>query len=411
MEDACKSNRFFISAFLITFLLCAGVTALMAQSSGGIDSLLGKIEQMQISKDSFYFAGSFPTYRRYGASEKMKEDNAVFFTGLIAFTLKALKHSLNPREEIICDSIIARAIRCYPHFSNANGRPTFNFWRVNPPLVFPNSWFLNHFNETQQLPDDLDDTAILWLSMDPSDSIAHLVKALMGMHANKVKGRIKNTFKKYRDLPAYSTWFGEKMPIDFDFCVLCNVLYFVHAYHLPENTHDSASVELLRRMIVNKDYIKRAAFVSPHYGRTPLLIYHAARLLGRFSIPALDSLKPQLLEQAYLAFNESDNWLDSVLLSTAIIRLGGKNLEVGFPDSASFYEDNATFFVASFSSMLPYFWKKLLLNNQLIKYYYFCPAYRYTLFLENLVLRHAKEKRFFSQKSMDNLNFVVTFDP
>lgn len=411
MENYCSGNSRFFKILILAFLLCICGTTVKAQSSISIDSLLAEIGRMQVSQDSFYFAGSFPTYRRYGESKKLKEDNAVFFTGLIAFTLKELKPYLNKEEIIICDSIIARAERCYPHFKNANGRPTFNFWRVNPPLVFPNSWFLNHFNETQQLPDDLDDTAILWLSMNPSDSIIRLVKEIMGLHANEVKGRIKNTFRKYRDLPAYSTWFGEKMPIDFDFCVLCNVLYFVHAYDLPENSHDSASVELLRRMIVNRDYITHPAFISPHYGRTPLLIYHAARLLGRFSIPALDTLKPRLLEQAYHAYHQSDNWLDSILLSTAVLRLGGKNLAVPLPNGSRFYLDNATFFVASFSAMLPYFWKKLLLHNQLIKYYFFCPAYRYTLFLENLVLRQAKEKHFFSQKSMDNLNFVVTFDP
>jgi hypothetical protein len=43
--------------------------------------------------------------------------------------------------------------------------------------------------------------------------------------------------------------------------------------------------------------------------------------------------------------------------------------------------------VASFSAFLSNAWKKILLNNQLIKYYFICPAYRYTLYLENLLLR------------------------
>lgn len=376
-----------LKIFLTALWVCGTLTVLKAQDKPEPGQILDELEQMQVSRDSFFYAGLFPTYRRYGAAKKWKEDNAVFFTGLIAFTLKELRPYLGQEERETCDSIIARAIRSYPHFRNRSGRPTFNFWRTDPPLVFPNSWFLNHFNETQQLPDDLDDTAILWLSMSPSDSLARLIKTLMALHANGEKNYIKNTYRKYRHIPAYSTWFGEKMPIDFDFCVLCNVLYFVHACHLPPDGHDSASADLLRRMINDNYYLDHPGFISPHYGRTPLLLYHIARLLGRFSIPALDTLKQGLLEQTYHAYQRSDNWLDSVILSTAALRLGGKCLPVSLPDGKIF-QDNATFFVASFSAILPRWWKKMLLNNQLIKYYYFCPAYRYTLYLENYVLCH-----------------------
>lgn len=411
MKEPFATKSFLWKCLIILLLFCCGRTTAYAQDTAVVHRLLAKLEQMQVSEDSFYYRGSFPTYRRYGAAERLKEDNSVFFTGLVAFTLKELEPYLDQTARVICDSIITRAQESYPHFRNTEGRPTFNFWRTEPPLVFPNSWFLNHFNESNQLPDDLDDTAMLWLTMDPSDSVVRLVKELMGEHANGSLHEIKNTYRDYRGLPAYSTWFGQKMPIDFDFCVLCNVLYFVHAFHLPLNEHDSASVELLRRMIVNDDYISHPAYISPHYGRTPLLLYHIARLLGRFTIPALDTLKPRLLDEARLAFHQSDNWLDSVLLSTAIGRLGGGFPAVAAPDSSRWYNDNATFFVASFSAMLPGFWKKLLLNNQLIKYYYFCPAYRYTLYLENYILRSRPEKTVFLPQGMEDINFVFTFDP
>jgi hypothetical protein len=140
-------------------------------------------------------------------------------------------------------------------------------------------------------------------------------------------------------------------------------------------------------MIVDGDYLKHPAYISPHYGRTPLLLYHVARLLGRFSIPALDTLKPRLLREANKSYDHSGNWLDSVLLSTAIMRLGGEPPVVPPDDPAGIYQQSQTFFVASFSAFLSNAWKKILLNNQLIKYYFICPAYRYTLYLENLLLR------------------------
>ena len=45
-----------------------------------------------------------------------------------------------------------------------------------------------------------------------------------------------------------------------------------------------------------------------------------------------------------------------------------------------------TYFVASFSAILPSFWKRLLLHSQWIKYYFVSPAFRYALYLENRIL-------------------------
>ncbi len=378
------------SSLMISYPSC------YAQDTHRIDSLLATIADRQMQQTDFFYKGSFPSFRRYGRGDKLKPDNNIFFTGLIAFTLKYLQPYMSPRQQVQSDSIIQRAQAAYPHFRNTSGLPTYNFWRTHPPLVFPNSGFLNLFNKSQQLPDDLDDTAILWLSQNPSDSIIHLVKRLMAEHANGSLNLIRNTRPAYRDLPAYSTWFGVKMPIDFDFCVLCNVLYFVHYFNLPFNRQDSASVKLLHKMITDSSYLTRPAFISPHYGRTPILLYHISRLLAATSLPALDSLKPQLLQTARMQYRQSDNWLDSILLSTTIIRLGGDPLPVSLPGAHDLNAGDNTFFVASFSSILPRFWKKLLLFSQWIKYYFICPAYRQTLYLENQLLRvqvHGRENR------------------
>lgn len=367
-------------------MICLFSVRTEGQMLPGIDSLLHQVERMQVKQDDFFFRGTFPTYRRYGMSTKLKPDNSIFFSGLIAFTLKELRADLSPSQRTLSDSIIHRVVASYGHFRNVSGRPTFNFWHTSSPVIFPNAWFLNQFNESNQLPDDLDDTAILWLSMDPPDSVARLVKDLMGFHANGMQGWVRNTYRSYRHLPAYSTWFGVKMPADFDFCVLCNVLYFVCAHELSFNAHDSASVRLLNQMIVRRQYLDHAAYISPHYGRTPVLLYHISRLLASYSIPALDSLKPQLLLDARRAYSHSDNWMDSLLLSTSVLRLGGAALPPPARLNPGFRQADPTFFVASFSAYLPGLWKKLLLHNQMIKYYFSCPAYRVVLYMENLIL-------------------------
>lgn len=363
------------------------------QQMPAVDSLVSLLSSMQVKRDDFYFGGTFPVYRRYGRAVRLKQDNSIFFTGLIALVLKETRGALSPSASRVGDSILSRAVASYVHFRNPSGAPTFNFWRADPPLIFPNSWFLNHFDETNQLPDDLDDTAILWLTMDAPDSTVRRVKALMEAHANGVTNRIRNTLPEYRNLPAYSTWFGVKMPVDFDFCVLCNVLYFVSSYGLPLSVQDSASVEYLRQVIVRGQWLDRAAYVAPHYGRPPILLYHISRLLTRLSVPALDTLKPALLADARAAYGHSDNWLDSVLLSTAVIRLGGAPPPLPRFSEAALQDHWPTFFVASFSAYFPQFFKRMLLHSQVIKYYFSCPAYRVALYLENQVLRERERRR------------------
>lgn len=383
-------NGYRIKKGLLFFVILFFTAIRMGNAQIGqptIDGLLQDISSRQQKKTNFYFKGSFPAYRIYGKGSKLKPDNNIFFTGLIAFTLKQMQPYLNATQRTWCDSIIQRAKVAYPHFKNKDGYPTYNFWRTTPPLVFPNSWFLTKFNKSHALPDDLDDTAILWLAQTPSDSILLLVKKLMAKHANGQFGQVNNIYRKYRDLPAYSTWFGVNMPVDFDFCVLCNILYFVYNYDLPLNVHDSATITLLNSMITAGYYKTNPAYISPHYGRTSLLLYHISRLLNKFPIPALDSLQPELLETAYREYHAADNWLDSVLLSTAIIRMDGKKLPVWPPDTADLYAANETFFVASFAEMMSNFWKKLLMPSQWIKYYFVCPAYRQTLYFENKVLK------------------------
>ena len=55
-------------------------------SAAASDSLVHALAKMQVAQDDFFFRGSFPVYRRYGRSGRLKADNDVFYTGLIAFT-------------------------------------------------------------------------------------------------------------------------------------------------------------------------------------------------------------------------------------------------------------------------------------------------------------------------------------
>ncbi|SIN81186.1 hypothetical protein [Chitinophaga niabensis] len=363
------------------FFLCL---VMGLQARGQTSRLLREIAADQVAEDSFYYCGMFRSFRYYGNLQgKKKEDNNIFFTGLIAFTLTELQNRFRGEDSVLCQQILARARSSFRYFRNGT-RATYNFWKTNPGIVFPNSRFLGLFKKWHTLPDDIDDTVILLMGMQANDTTARAVKLLMEQHANTVRYRIRNTFPKYRDLPAYSTWFGRSMPIDFDFCVLTNALYFSHAYGMFNGRSDSASVALLDSFIRHREYVTHPAYISPHYGRTPVLIYHIARLMGTFTIASLEKHRAQLIADATAQLRMAQDPMDRVILSTALIWLGGT-----VPEGLSLNDDGGdfVFFKAGFNSLLPDPYKRIFSGYHVVTYYYQCPAYNKLLMLQHLMLR------------------------
>ncbi len=76
--------KFRFTAFLI-FIISFHANA---QQDTFATRMLSAIAAEQCQQDSFYYTGMFPCHRYYGSPRgKMKHDNNVFFTGLIAMTL------------------------------------------------------------------------------------------------------------------------------------------------------------------------------------------------------------------------------------------------------------------------------------------------------------------------------------
>ncbi len=263
---------------------------------------------------------------------------------------------------------------------------------VKPDAVFPNNWFLNLFNRSQALPDDVDDTVIISLIQNTSDSILTILHKLMIKHANATDRITKSIYKDYRHIPTYSTWFGNKMPIEIDFSVLSNALYFIYDKKVRLVKQDSATITLLSLIIKNNKHITDAAYISPQYARTPILLYHIARLLGRFNIAILDSLKPRLIKDCFDALSCSDNTMDSILLETSLMRLNALFKPTKIPGSFSEIEKSRfIFFIGTFTSMFSNPFKRIFMSSPMLKYYYSCPAYNLALLLENMVERRRRK--------------------
>ncbi len=323
--------------------------------------------------------------------DREKADINPFFTGLIAFTLTDIQKDLTPSQQALSKQIITHTMPVYPKFQNRKGRPTYNFWPTDTPRIFPNSGWLNTFDKTQALPDDLDDTVIMLLAMNASPSTAREVHQLMQEFTNNGQKQVRNTFKDYRHLGAYSTWFGRKMPVDFDICVLANILYFVQHYNLPWTAADSASLQLMEKILDSRKHISSPAYVSPHYSKLPNILYHLSRLMAVKPIPSLEKYRPLLIEDTRLALSESDNFMDEVILSTSLLRWGVE------PPAGKAHEANSitelveeskfSFFIANMASMLPDPLKGWMGGAGIGKFYYYCAAYNELLLLENLVWR------------------------
>jgi hypothetical protein len=255
---------------------------------------------------------------------------------------------------------------------------------------------LNLFNQQQSLADDLDDTVILLLAQKKSDSIAQQVHDFMQFFKNGYKKKINNTYEEYKKIEAYSTWFGEKMPIDFDISVISNALYFVQYFNLPWSSADSASLKLITKVIEDKKYIEAPSYISPHYEKSSVILYHISRLMALKPIPHLEVLKESLIEETQKLLLTQQGFMDQVLLSTSLLRWGVVPPKISFSNAKSLNviveDDVFYFFVANVSFMFSNPFKKYIGEMGLVKFYYHCPGYNNLLLLENLVLHQTQRK-------------------
>ena len=351
--------------------------------------LLTKIQSLQQTNTGFP-PGIFPSTRVYAYNKNnIKNDPNVFFTGLIVLTLKKYQKNCTSYQQAMINQIATDAMAQVGLFKNKQGRDTYNFWRTDTPQIFPNAGWLNKFDKSQSLPDDFDDTVILLWAQEVSRERAAAIHDTMQLFANTNGKTVKNTLSAFETLPAYSTWFGKKMPIDFDMAVLCNVLSFVNAYDLPWTRSDSASLQLITTAIQNNWHIRKANFIAPHYAKPAVILYHIARLLNtgkQQNMEGLMALKPSLLQSTDSLLAISKDPLETVLLQSARLQFGGITGDVQASqtvDAAIIEQSFYPFFIANMASMLPSPLKRPLSKLAFAKFEYRCPAYNLALLWEN----------------------------
>lgn len=323
-EDATGRKAGIIKISLLLFLLLF-VECLRAQNKDSlIHALLLNIQAMQVNEDGFFYAGMFPTYRECsGAPHNYQPDNTVFYTAIAAFTLRNMLPYLNDENKKIAQNIITKIQKIYPLYRNKHGYPYYGFWATNDPIM-PGTYYFKYLKQVFGQGEDADDSVMILMTDSSSDKDVIDLKQRLVDVANLSKQKIIATYKKYRNIPAYSTYLGSRTVPDFDFGVQCNILYFVLDKKLPFVRQDSATLHLITEMVRNREYMKAPVYLSPYYVRSSVLIYHVVRLMRAFHIPELEIYKQQLIDDAQKEFDASTNVMDKILLSTSLMKLDAK---------------------------------------------------------------------------------------
>ena len=279
------------------------------------DELIKKIAHLQDTANRKYFPeGIFESYRSNKYLRYRRPDTNVFFTAITVFTLNNVKEFLLPEAQLLIEKITKKATANYYLFKNKDGLNTYNFFQTNPSKHFPNGNILHRFNYFK-IPDDIDDTAMIYLTKPHTQNEAKWLKDKLIRHSNDYNQTIKNTFPEYRNLKAYSTWFGKNMYIEFDACALSNIIYCLLDYGLELDEHGQDSIKYIQQTILSNQYIEQPFRVAHQYARTPLIMYHVMRLMNKFHISELEICREKL-ENDILHYLKKENlsFWDRVLL-------------------------------------------------------------------------------------------------
>ncbi len=385
-----------ITFCFLFFGLYVSVTAQQTDTAL-ISQLINDIAGIQTDKNGKdFYAGMFPSYRECGGSpHNYQPDNNIFYTAVSVFALKNMLPDVSSENQKKINDIITKAVSCYHLYRNKNGFPFYSFW-ANQDVIMPHTLIFQYLKTVFGQSEDADDSVMALMGLDNSDSDNITLKKRMIETANGSRKKIISTFRKYRNLPAYSTWVGYRMPVDFDLGVHCNELYFMLEKKLPLVKQDSATITVIKQMIAGRYYITAPVYVSPYYVKSSVLLYHIARLMGQFSIVELDAHKPQLIRDIKQQLLVSDNIMDQIILRTSLLRLGDTAPQLPVFTIPEFEKSNQSDFVffqarAAFSYPTPL--KQIFLHWSYIYYYFYCPAYYKILWLEYLIEKQKRIKK------------------
>lgn len=357
-------------------------------NSAKIDEIINKIFEMQLDADhKFWKEGLFANFRVNKLLHYKRPDNSMFFTASIVFTLNNIKEKLSVHSQTLVENITKKASENYQDYRSKTGENIYNFYPTKPSKHFGHGFFLNHFKYFQ-LPHDADDTALVYLANPFSMAENKWLQSKLAEHSNGRSKNIKTTFEHFKHLKAYSTWFGLNMAIEFDACVLTNILYSQLQAGLLLDQHGLDSWEYVKQTILNGAYLKNPFKVSHNYAKSEIIAYHVSRLIAKYDLPESESVKEKLrLDLLEMMPNSVAFSIKNILISTALMRLEVPN-KIEISENFEGNElNNFSFFLAGLLSSYENPILHKMAANPLSHIYWICPAHSLAIIAENLALQ------------------------
>lgn len=344
--------------------------------------ILQKIKHLQIEQDSFYSPGLFPTEVRRNRQKRTWQDNNIFYSALIAYTLNQSQSDLSEKDNNEVLKLVDSVTSNFSAYRNRKGGPTYNFYQTHPENQFPQFKRLSQ-KDKFRLPDDLDDTSILYLALNNPKNKKNVdsVKTLT-VDQTKLHPKLKSAFKKDKKSAAYRTWFADKMNQEFDICVMANALLLWNSNDIPEDKVDNATIQFIHRHLVEGIVLKKPHLSSPQYLKSSIILYHLSRTFSTYEHPLAPPIREKLLIDLKELLRNSKNPMEKVILLSSMYRLGES---LNYQIELSNLEKEVqmfTWFNANLISGKPIFIKRLFGKQHPLLYSYTCEAYNWALILE-----------------------------
>ncbi len=350
-----------------------------------IDQLLPKIYQEQSKGDRHFPEGVFRSYRYNPYLFYKRDDANVSLTAMVIYILQEFYDKFSEQNKALVDEMIARTQSVYPLFKHRKGLDTYNFFLTNNEKHLPHSYILKHLG-IFKLADDIDDTAMVYLTLPFDNEKNKWLKQKVLQHANTVKGLNFSTLAHYRDKKIYSSWFGENMPIDFDICALANFMIWVVKSGLPLNEFDHETIAFMDSVIRDREYKNAPFWVAPYYYKPVNILYHIGRFVAVSNLPQMADCKAFMIKEIYELLTKKPPIMEQIMLATTLIKLGEAAPQIDFfknIDEAPV--EKFDFFVAPF--FLSKKWTVPMAHWKISHIFWRCPAHTYALVLEYLCLK------------------------
>lgn len=276
--------------------------------------------------DSSHF-GLFPMIRTHVSGLYRRKDTCVFGSASIAYILQDILPLLSGQQKQDVEKIVQNIRSIYPRYQNKTGRNTYNFWMTKPSSAFPNGVLLHRFKHFQ-LPDDIDDTALILLTSQPHKTDSYeLAQSFTRRNRQLRTPHLHNSFFEQMDneQDIYQTWFGEKMPLEFDICVLCNWMTYALHHAKPLQHSDSTTLEFIKTEITTGRWLTHPFQLSRHYGTSYWIAYYFARLYKAHPTYFPNDLAANIQKYSYSQIQTSSfQEMKDVIWLLAYLKLGGK---------------------------------------------------------------------------------------